>query len=166
MHRWSKQRPAVRRGKLPTPRYAKATDLSYKNHKLPHETVTNQGKLTMSPPKNRYGLTAARAHTAVGRVRRPSTTTIDVHCHIVVPEAARLAGPHVDPKQIPLAFFADAATREINAMQDADRAQIMYADLDGRLKEMDRMGVDIQVVAPAPGQCYYTLSPALAAQAH
>jgi len=59
----------------------------------------------------------------------------------VVPEAARLAGPHVDPAQIPLAFFADAATREINAMQDADRARIMYADLDGRLREMDRMGV-------------------------
>jgi len=120
----------------------------------------------MSPPKNRYGLTAARAHTASGRVRRPSTTTIDIHCHIVVPEAARLAGPHVDPKQIPLAFFSNSETREINAMQDADRAQIMYADLDGRLRDMDRMGVDIQVIAPAPGQCYYTLTPEMAAEAH
>ncbi|HBK09451.1 MAG TPA: hypothetical protein DDZ81_26915 [Acetobacteraceae bacterium] len=120
----------------------------------------------MAPPKNRYGLTAARTHVATGRVRRPASPTIDIHCHIVVPEAARLAGPHVDPKLIPLAFFSNAETREINAIQDADRAQIMYADLDGRLRDMDRMGVDIQVIAPAPGQCYYTLDADLAAKAH
>jgi aminocarboxymuconate-semialdehyde decarboxylase len=120
----------------------------------------------MAPPKNRYGLTAARIHTSSGRVRRPSTTTIDMHCHIVVPEAAKLAGPQVDPKRIPLALWADDATRAINAEQDADRAAIMYRDLDGRLADMDRMGVDIQVIAPAPGQCYYTLSPELAAEAH
>lgn len=120
----------------------------------------------MTESKNRYGLTAARQHMAVGRVRRPATPTIDSHCHIVVPQAAALAKPHVDPSKIPLGHFTDEATRAINAMQDSDRAQIMYADLDGRLRDMDRMGVDIQVIAPAPGQCYYTLPPDIAAQAH
>lgn len=116
--------------------------------------------------KNRYGLTAARRHVAVGRVRRPSTPTIDVHCHIAVPAAAAHARPFIDPSRIPLAHFSDAATKEINAIQDRDRAEIMYADLDSRLRDMDRMGVDIQVIAPAPGQCYYTLPTEEAAKAH
>jgi len=115
---------------------------------------------------NRYGLTAGRTHVAHGKARRPSTTTVDSHCHIIVPKAAALAGPHLDFSKIPLAHFADDATRAVNVMQDKDLAQIMYADLDQRLRDMDRMGVDLQVVAPAPGQCYYSLDPALAAQAH
>ena len=41
--------------------------------------------------KNRYGLTAARIHDADGRARRPSSPTIDIHAHIVVPEAAKVA---------------------------------------------------------------------------
>ncbi len=115
---------------------------------------------------NRYGLTAARAHTAVGRARRPSSTTIDVHCHVVVPQAGKFAGPHVDFSKIPLAFYTDAATKAVNASQDRDLVEIMYHDLDGRLRAMDAMGIDMQVVAPAPNQCYYSLPPDIAAKAH
>jgi hypothetical protein len=55
--------------------------------------------------KNRYGRTAARIHDADGLARRPSSTTIDIHAHIVVPQAAKLAQPHVDISPIPLAVF-------------------------------------------------------------
>ncbi|HUZ67083.1 MAG TPA: amidohydrolase family protein [Beijerinckiaceae bacterium] len=120
----------------------------------------------MMDRKNRYGLTAARAHRAVGRARRPSTPTVDVHCHIVVPSAAAHAGPHVDPSKIPLALFSNDATRSINAQQDRDRDEIMYGDVDARLRDMDRMGVDVQVVAPAPNQCYYALDRKIAEKAH
>ena len=41
--------------------------------------------------KNRYGRTAARIHDADGLARRPSSTTIDIHAHIVVPQAAKVA---------------------------------------------------------------------------
>ncbi len=68
--------------------------------------------------KNRYGRTAARVHDADGLARRPSSPTIDIHAHIVVPQAAKLAQPHVDISRIPLAYFADAATKEINAQQE------------------------------------------------
>ena len=106
--------------------------------------------------KNRYGRTAARNHDADGRARRPPSVTIDIHAHIVVPQAAKLAQPHVDIKRIPLAHFSDAASKEINAQQEKDVGEVMTT-IDRRLRDLDNMGIDIQVVAPAPGQCYYTI---------
>ena len=46
--------------------------------------------------KNRYGRTAARIHDADGLARRPSSATIDIHAHIVVPQAAKLAQPNIE----------------------------------------------------------------------
>jgi aminocarboxymuconate-semialdehyde decarboxylase len=115
--------------------------------------------------KNRYGRTAARIHDADGLARRPSSVTIDIHAHIVVPQAAKLAQPHVDISRIPLAYFSDAASKEINAQQEKDVGEIMTT-IDQRLFDLDRMGIDIQVVAPAPGQCYYSIEPKIAESAH
>ncbi len=115
--------------------------------------------------RNRYGRTAARIHDADGLARRPSTTTIDIHAHIVVPAAAAHAQPHVDMSKVPLAHFADAEVKAINAIQDRDRAQIMTT-LDQRLKDLESMGIDIQVICPAPGQCYYSVRPEIAEKAH
>ncbi len=115
--------------------------------------------------KNRYGRTAARIHDADGLARRPSSATIDIHAHIVVPQAAKLAQPHVDISRIPLAYFSDAASKEVNAQQEKDIGEIMTT-IDRRLRALDRMGIDIQVVAPAPGQCYYTIDPKIAEAAH
>src|ERR1700761_7459293 len=114
---------------------------------------------------NRYGRTAARNHDADGLARRPSSVTIDIHAHIVVPQAAKLAQPHVDLKRIPLAHFADAASKEINAQQEKDVGEVMTT-IDRRLFDLDKMGIDIQVVAPAPPQCYYSVDPKIAEQAH
>ena len=115
--------------------------------------------------KNRYGRTAARINDADGLARRPSSATIDIHAHIVVPQAAKLAQPHVDISRIPLAHFADAATKEINAQQEKDVGEVMTT-IDRRLFDLDKMGIDIQVVAPAPGQCYYSIDPKIAEAAH
>jgi aminocarboxymuconate-semialdehyde decarboxylase len=115
--------------------------------------------------KNRYGLTAARRHRALGRARRPTTTTIDIHAHIVIPAAAKEAGPHVDLSKVPLAHFADAATKALNAEQEKDRARVM-TDIDARLFDLDAMGIDVQVVAPAPPQCYYSVPANVAETAH
>ena len=119
----------------------------------------------MSDRKNRYGRTAARTHDADGLARRPPSPTIDIHAHIVIPQAAALAQPHIDIARIPLAHFADAATKEINAQQESDIRDVMTT-LDRRLSDLDRMGIDIQVVAPAPNQCYYSIDPGIAEQAH
>src|SRR6476646_4297493 len=120
---------------------------------------------SMIDRKNRYGRTAARIHDADGLARRPSSATIDIHAHIVVPQAAKLAQPNIDISRIPLVHFADAATREINAQQEKDVSEVMTT-IERRLFDLDKMGIDIQVVAPAPGQCYYSIDPKIAEAAH
>jgi len=115
--------------------------------------------------KNRYGRSAARTHRALGQARRPATRTIDIHSHILVPEAAAHAGPHLDLARVPLVHFADAAGGEINGLQERDRRPVMV-ERDLRLRDMDAMGVDIQLIAPVPLQCYYTVPPDIAAAAH
>ena len=119
----------------------------------------------MIDSKNRYGRTAARINDADGLARRPSSPTIDIHAHVVVPQAAKLAQPHVDITRIPLAHFADAYSKEINAQQEKDVGEVMTT-IDRRLRDLDAMGIDIQVVAPAPGQNYYTVDAKIAEQAH
>jgi aminocarboxymuconate-semialdehyde decarboxylase len=115
--------------------------------------------------KNRYGRTAARIHDADGLARRPSSVTIDIHAHIVVPQAAKLAQPHIDTSRMPLAYFSDGASKEINAQQEKDVREVMTT-IERRLFDLDRMGIDIQVVAPAPGQCYYSIDAKVAEAAH
>ena len=119
----------------------------------------------MIEAKNRYGRTAGRINDADGLARRPSSVTVDIHAHIVVPQAAKLAQPHVDLKRVPLAHFADDLTKEINAQQEKDVAEVMTT-IDRRLHDLDKMGIDIQVVAPAPPQCYYSIDPTIAEKAH
>jgi aminocarboxymuconate-semialdehyde decarboxylase len=119
----------------------------------------------MIDARNRYGRTAGRNHTADGRARRPSTPTIDIHAHIVVPQAGAHVGAHRNMAKVPLAHFADAQVKEINLIQDRDRASIM-TQTDQRLRDLDAMGVDIQVIAPVPGQCYYDVAPEIAVVAH
>ena len=90
----------------------------------------------MIDSKNRYGRTAARIHDADGLARRPSSPTIDIHAHIVVPQATAVAQPHVDMSRIPLATFADAPTKEVNARQEKDVREVMTT-LDKRLDKLE-----------------------------
>jgi aminocarboxymuconate-semialdehyde decarboxylase len=113
---------------------------------------------------NKYEPTAARRHGRPGREARPSSTTIDIHAHVAIPRAAELVKPHLDLSTIPLAHFADAATKSLNAKQDADIGKRITGQ-DERLKELDAMGVDIQVVMPPPPQCYYTVPLEIGVQA-
>jgi aminocarboxymuconate-semialdehyde decarboxylase len=113
---------------------------------------------------NKYEPTAARRHGRPGREARPSSTTIDIHAHVAIPRAAELVKPHLDLSTIPLAHFADAATKSLNAKQDADIGKRITGQ-DERLTELDAMGVDIQVVMPPPPQCYYTVPLEIGVQA-
>jgi aminocarboxymuconate-semialdehyde decarboxylase len=87
---------------------------------------------------------------------RPSSTTIDIHSHVAIPDAAAFVRPHLDPATIPLAHFADAGTKALSAKQEEDiRARI--TQYDERLADMDAMGVDMQLILPPPNQCCYTV---------
>src|ERR1700748_3681285 len=119
----------------------------------------------MIDSKNRYGRTAARIHDADGLARRPSSPTIDIHAHIIVPQAAAVAQPYVDVSRLPLASLADDRSKAVNAQQEKDVREVMTT-IDRRLTHLDQMGIDIQVVAPAPGQCYYTVDSKIGESAH
>src|SRR5580658_8110178 len=104
---------------------------------------------------NKYDKTAARTHGKPGREVRPQSVTIDIHAHVGVPEAAKFIEPYLDWSTIPLAHFANAETKALNQKQEADiRAT---ASVDRRLADLDAMGVDVQMIAPPPPQCYYTV---------
>ncbi len=94
--------------------------------------------------------------------RKPSTRQrrIDIHCHYFNPEvAAKVA--HLNPAQYePSVWFANPLTRDVNVKQMQDRAA-MLSSIEVRLKDMDRMGIDIQAVSPAPNQTYYWTEPGM-----
>jgi aminocarboxymuconate-semialdehyde decarboxylase len=115
-----------------------------------------------------YGPTAARKHGKPGRELRPKSTTIDIHSHVAVPAAAALVKPHLDPNSIPLAHFSTPETRQVNQQQETDR-RARITGLDGgladRLRDLDEMGIDVQLVMPPPPQLYFTVPIEVAAKA-
>jgi predicted TIM-barrel fold metal-dependent hydrolase len=91
-------------------------------------------------------------------------SVIDVHGHLLVPEANALAEGHPGDA-------ADAAAELASFSQasvDANRAQIrqiwpQLTSVSRRLADLDAMGVDVQVVGPMPMHRYWA-EPALAAK--
>ena len=106
---------------------------------------------------------ASGASTATVKGRKKGSLKIDIHCHYLNRDvAAKVA--HLNPAQYePSIKFANALTRETNVRQMQDRAP-MLTDIAVRLKHMDRMGIDIQAVSPAPNQTYYWTDPGLGAE--
>jgi aminocarboxymuconate-semialdehyde decarboxylase len=124
---------------------------------------------------HRTGSAAARARSAeAARAGRPAATQVvrsrkgrslrvDIHCHYLNRDAAAKVA-HLNPGQYePSVKFASALTREVNAKQMQDRAPKL-STIEVRLKDMDRMGIDIQAVSPAPQQTYYWTEPGLGAE--
>jgi aminocarboxymuconate-semialdehyde decarboxylase len=110
------------------------------------------------PETNSFGPTAARAHGRPGRELRPQSITIDMHSHVLSPEAAAFVAPHLDLSTIPLAHFATEPTKALNRKQDQERRPNM-TDIAVRLADMDAAGIDRQIIMPPPPQCYYTVPP-------
>jgi aminocarboxymuconate-semialdehyde decarboxylase len=106
----------------------------------------------VSEPFNRYDLTSARQHGRTGREIRPKSLTVDIHSHAMVPAASDVVRSHQTPD--PRAAFYTEETRILTRKQDADRTPYL-TDLELRMRTFDDMGVDAQVITPAPGQCYY-----------
>jgi aminocarboxymuconate-semialdehyde decarboxylase len=108
----------------------------------------------MTEPTNRYDLSAARAHGRPGREIRPRSLTVDIHSHVLVPAAAAFVGPHQTSDPRTAVYSED--TRILSRQQDEDRTPNLV-DLALRMRDFDGMGVDAQVISPAPMQCYYSV---------
>ncbi len=101
--------------------------------------------------------------TKTVRSRKRGRLRVDIHCHYLNPDVASRLGP-LDPKSHdPLFLFANTTTREVNARQVRERAPKL-SDIETRLKDMDRMGIDVQAVSPAPNQLVYWTDAGLGAE--
>jgi aminocarboxymuconate-semialdehyde decarboxylase len=88
--------------------------------------------------------------------------TVDVHAHVMVTKAADLVRPHAKPDPRAAAYTEE--TRILGRMQDADRTPNLV-DLPLRMRDFAEMGIDAQVISPAPPQCYYDVPPEVGIQA-
>jgi aminocarboxymuconate-semialdehyde decarboxylase len=105
-----------------------------------------------------YTCAPARSGSSVVAGKRGKSLRIDLHCHYANPDAAAKVADR-NPGQYDNNFkFANALTRETNVKQMKDRAPKL-SSIEVRLKDMDRMGIDVQAVSPAPNQTYYWTDP-------
>jgi aminocarboxymuconate-semialdehyde decarboxylase len=105
---------------------------------------------------NKYADTAARRHGRPGREVRPKGLTVDSHCHVAVARVAEIVAPHLKQSTDPLVQASTPETQTLMAKQAADiRSRI--GTTGERFAVMDAMGIDVQLVCPAPPQIYYNL---------
>jgi aminocarboxymuconate-semialdehyde decarboxylase len=101
---------------------------------------------------------ASRGSAVVAKKRTGKSLRIDLHCHYANPEAAAKVAERNPGQYEPNVKFANALTRETNVKQMRERGPKL-SSIEVRLKDMDRMGIDIQAVSPAPHQTYYWADP-------
>jgi aminocarboxymuconate-semialdehyde decarboxylase len=108
---------------------------------------------TCSPSKPRR-LAASTPRGA----RKTAGPVIDIHCHIVSTAASELIARSGLTPDEPMIRYSNEPTREVNKAQNATVFP-MLTSVERRLKDMDKMGVDIQAISPAPPQYFYWTPP-------
>ncbi len=94
---------------------------------------------------------------------RPRGLTIDVHAHLRVAAAAELAEPHFKPEMDPRTFFSPEESLRYNRELRSQPDQVAkFHEPEARIEDMDKQGVDMQIISPIPPQYYYWLEPELA----
>src|SRR5690606_9945656 len=105
-----------------------------------------------------YRCAPASGPSAAVVKRGRTTLRVDIHCHYLNPDAAAKVADR-DPAQYdPSVKYANALTRETNLKQMKERAAKL-SSIEVRLRDMDRMGIDVQAISPAPNQTYYWTEP-------
>ena len=89
---------------------------------------------------------------------RGKSKIVDIHCHYLNPVVNQKTA-HLNAAQYdPTVTFANELTRKTNVAQMRDRAPKLMG-IENRIADMDRMGVDIQAVSPAPYHYFYFTPP-------
>lgn len=98
-----------------------------------------------------YRCAAHAPETGHGTARTRGHRVIDIHCHVYVAEVEPLFGPDEEDDD-------DSLTGRINAEQHRLTLPALTDPLV-RLADMERMGIDMQALSPAPFQYGYWLPP-------
>jgi aminocarboxymuconate-semialdehyde decarboxylase len=95
---------------------------------------------------------------------RTRSFTVDLHCHALTLAAEKLVADRpqklAEREIMPRMQGQESFEYTVNVMLKAAFPKL--TDLTQRLADMDAMGVDLQVVSPAPNQYYYWADPELA----
>jgi aminocarboxymuconate-semialdehyde decarboxylase len=90
--------------------------------------------------------------------------TIDMHCHTLCPQVEQLVAAHprrrAESQMMVRTFGAESAAYNASVM--IPNALPKLTQLEIRLADMNRMGVDVQVLSPAANQYYYWAEESLA----
>src|SRR5260370_35540864 len=81
-------------------------------------------------------------------------TIVDMHTHSISKRVDPLVAGHHDPMDNPYRRDMSPESRATDAEQ-GKRLQRLMLDVAARREVMQRMGVDFQVIAPAPAQQHY-----------
>jgi len=100
---------------------------------------------------------ASRGSSAVTK-KRGKSLRVDIHCHYLNPDVAAKVADRNPGQYEPSVKYANALARETNVKQMKERGPKL-SSIELRLKDMDRMGIDVQAVSPAPNQTYYWTEP-------
>jgi aminocarboxymuconate-semialdehyde decarboxylase len=88
---------------------------------------------------------------------------VDIHCHVLCAKAEQLATQlGVSGETGTLRFASEASRQAAQAQRQTIRLQL--TDADTRLADMDRTGIDLQVLSPAPNQYHYETDPEIGRQ--
>lgn len=88
------------------------------------------------------------------------TVTIDIHCHVFSPECDELARPMFSPEKDPFLYYSGQVSEAYNRNHLIEILPKLTLP-DERLRDMDRMGIDIQAISVAPPQYFYWTEPDL-----
>jgi aminocarboxymuconate-semialdehyde decarboxylase len=114
-----------------------------------------------APRKVRGKASRPKTHAgAIVRNTKGRSLRVDIHCHYLNRDAQAKLAPLNPAQHEPSVKFASQLTREVNVKQMQDRAPKL-STIEVRLADMDKMGIDIQAVCPAPQQTYYWTDPGL-----
>lgn len=92
--------------------------------------------------------------------RGNKTLSVDLHCHVHVPEAAAIAKQTAVPAPDPLVQHGSQRTADRQHWQN-EHIHEKATSTALRLKEMDKMGIDVQAISTSPSHYYYRIEPEL-----
>lgn len=94
------------------------------------------------------------------RDRPNGAVTIDIHCHVMSQECEELVRPIFTPQKDPFFRYSGPSTEAYNSKHFSEVVPKLTLP-EERLRDMDRMGIDIQAISVAPPQYFYWTEPEL-----
>jgi aminocarboxymuconate-semialdehyde decarboxylase len=90
-------------------------------------------------------------------------TVIDIHAHVMTPEAEEIAAPLFTRDKDPFIGFSGPVSEAYNKRHFEEIVPKLTRP-EQRLRDMDRMGIDVQAISVVPPQYFYWAEPEVGAK--